>query len=809
MKLKETKVYMTAQKYYHKVRNRIGKYNKLKRRYPACYREAAKAPVQENKVVFIELRLPELTNSFQTMYQELSAKYDFEIHCHFLRTTFVGKQEHERRCLDMIRDVATAKYVFLNEASNVFSSLPIREETVVTQLWHGCGAFKKFGMSTADLLFGENRKNMLKYPYNKNYTHVTVSSPEVIWAYAEAMNLDKDSGIIKPLGSSRTDVFYDDIFIRKAYNKLYRLMPEARDKKVILYAPTFRGRVAAAASPDCFDVGMFAENLSEEYVLLFKHHPLVRIRPEIPEAYADFARDFTDTMAIDELLCVADICISDYSSLVFEYSLFEKPLLFYAYDLDEYFDWRGFYYDYQELTPGPIVTTNEEMIDYIRHIDTRFEKEQVTAFKEKFMSACDGHATERILNTVMGEEVLSAHRYGYHQFQDAVKVSVIVPVYNCQDYLPQCMDSILRQSLREIEVICVDDGSKDDSPAILDYYAKRDDRVTVLHQENRYAGVARNNGLQQAHGKYVVFWDGDDFFREDALQKLYDQAEADKAEICVCGANRYDEESNKELLTSVYLKMQYIPEKRPFSHTDMPEYIFNFATNVPWNKLFLRSFIEEHGLRFQDIKQANDTCFVMQALYLAKWITVTDCKPIYYRYNNAASLTGKASDTMFCAYGAYKDVYGFLKEQADFSRVEQSFVNRVLSGLIGSLNAQRNLESYRLMYNKIKEEGLDYFDIANHSRDYFYADWQYEEMENIKTMDLEGFLYYLFKREQNNVQKRKSQTIEVKRQLRKSMEETEKQQQKLEDTLQSKTVKIAFKVKKIVTLNGLLLRKNW
>lgn len=110
--------------------------------------------------------------------------------------------------------------------------------------------------------------------------------------------------------------------------------------------------------------------------------------------------DVTTELDIDKLLCVSDVCISDYSSLIFEYSLFERPMIFFAYDLDEYFDWRGFYYNYDELTPGPIVKTTEEIIDYIQHLDTRFNPSQVRAFREKFMSACDGHATDRILELV-------------------------------------------------------------------------------------------------------------------------------------------------------------------------------------------------------------------------------------------------------------------------------------------------------------------------------------------------------------------------------------------------------------------------
>lgn len=403
------KGYRYVKKLPRRIRNKVYKHYTLKILYPSIYKKYAKRPVDENKVVFIELRQPQISNSFKVLYDDLKQHYNFDIHEHFLRTTFVPRKENMERCKAMIQDIADAKYVFLNEASNVVSSVPMRSETVQTQLWHGCGAFKKFGMSTADLIFGENRKNMLKYPFNKNYTYVTVSSPEVVWAYEEAMNLKPEDNIVRPVGNSRTDVFFDDCFIQAARDRLHELMPQSKGKKVILYAPTFRGRVAKAASPKCFDVEKFHAAFHDEYVLIFKHHPLVRKRPEIPETFQEFAVDFTDTMTIDELLCVSDICISDYSSLVFEYSLFERPMLFYAYDLEEYFDWRGFYYDYYELAPGPICTTNEEMIDYIKEIDTRFEKDKVVAFKEKFMSACDGHATERIENMVFGE-ALKQHK---------------------------------------------------------------------------------------------------------------------------------------------------------------------------------------------------------------------------------------------------------------------------------------------------------------------------------------------------------------------------------------------------------------
>lgn len=410
--LQKTIVYKTAKKIYRftkKMLRRWNKYYTLKHKYPRVYRRNARKPVDENKVIFIEVRMSEISNSFRFLYDELSKNYSYDIHTHFLRTSFVNGKEYERRCSAMIADIADAKYVFLNESSNAISCLPMRSETVVTQLWHGCGAFKKFGMSTADLIFGDNRKTLEKYPYHNNYTYVTVSAPEVIWAYEEAMSLDSKNCIVRATGSSRTDFFFDEMSIDNAYKNLYKVFPQAKGKKVILYAPTFRGRVANAKTPNKLDIAMFEETLGDEYVIVFKHHPFVKKRPKVPEEYMDFAVDCTNTMSIDDLICVSDICISDYSSLVFEYSLFDRPMIFFAYDLDNYYDWRGFYYDYKDFVPGPIHSTNEQMLNYIRNLDKCFDRQLVVDFKEKFMSACDGHATERIMKLVFNKS-LEKHR---------------------------------------------------------------------------------------------------------------------------------------------------------------------------------------------------------------------------------------------------------------------------------------------------------------------------------------------------------------------------------------------------------------
>ena len=388
-------------KLYWQTRKKVGQILMFRIVFPLGYKHYIKGKkIKRKKAVFVEVRFDEITDSFRLVYDRMKAD-GFDVHEQFIENIKPGKWGYIKRCLRMLEDISDAHYVFLNDACNVTSCIPLRKGTKIYQLWHACGAFKKFGMSTAELIFGDNRKSLEKYPNYGNLSYVTVSSPEVIWAYEEAMNLKDTKTQVVATGVSRTDVFYDQHFIEQSKAAVYSVCPAAENKKIILYAPTFRGRVAKAESPDRLDIPAMKRALGDEYVLLIKHHPFVKQPPVVPEDCADFAMDVTKSLEIDQLLCASDVCVSDYSSLIFEYSLFERPMIFFAYDLDDYFDWRGFYYNYDELTPGPVVQETEEIIDYIRHLDARFDQAQVHAFKEKFMSSCDGHATDRIMALVL------------------------------------------------------------------------------------------------------------------------------------------------------------------------------------------------------------------------------------------------------------------------------------------------------------------------------------------------------------------------------------------------------------------------
>lgn len=368
--------------------------------FPMLYRIFSRNPIKAGHALFFETKEQEMPGSFDLLFERISGDAGKSAEYVTLAQNHVSHIKYYLNCIKALKRISVAQVVFLDDASDVISCLPLRSGTKVVQLWHACGAFKKWGMSTAELKFGASREDIERHPFYGNLSLVTVSSPEVIWAYVEAMHLEGSEGIVKPLGVSRTDVFFDEEYLNCARARVEAVFPFAHGKKIILYAPTFRGHVSTATGPDKLDIRAMKEALGDEWVLVVKHHPFVKRPAPIPEECVHFAYLAAEGLNIDDLLCAADICITDYSSIVFEYSLFERPLIFFAYDLADYNDWRGFYYDYDSLTPGPVVTETDEVISCIVAIEKGFDKTAVSAFKKRFMCACDGRSTQRIMSEV-------------------------------------------------------------------------------------------------------------------------------------------------------------------------------------------------------------------------------------------------------------------------------------------------------------------------------------------------------------------------------------------------------------------------
>lgn len=264
-----------------------------------------------------------------------------------------------------------------------------------------------------------------------------------------------------------------------------------------------------------------------------------------------------------------------------------------------------------------------------------------------------------------------------------VKVSVIIPVYNAEKYLRQCLDSVVNQTLREIEIICVDDGSTDSSLSILREYEARDTRVKVLTQTNQYAGVARNNGMSAASGKYYIFWDADDFFEPDALALMYARSEEFQADICICGAANYSVATKKGIAADWVLRCPRTAE--PFSRATVED-IFAVTSPAPWNKLFSAAFVQKWELTFQPLPRVNDLYFTLSALALAEKIVTADKPLIHYRVGQTTNLQSGIDRSPTAVCEALLAVRQKLEGSGCWDEVEWSFLNCALENIRHTLD---------------------------------------------------------------------------------------------------------------------------
>ncbi|OCA84650.1 bifunctional glycosyltransferase/CDP-glycerol:glycerophosphate glycerophosphotransferase [Bacillus sp. FJAT-27986] len=342
----------------------------------------------QNKITFASNKMPKLQDSFECIYDEIAeSRPGYKV---------VGYFKKKRSCKEFAKlyyDIATSKYVILDDYYRPLYKLKARKRTEVIQTWHAAGAFKKFGHSAVG--YRESNTEEFENEAHGSYTKVAVTSKEIVPHYAEAFNIPEEN--VYPVGLPRTDVFFDTEGIEYIKQKYEAVYPALRNKKIITYAPTFRGGPGKRASFNIqLDLKKMAEELSDEYVLVLKLHPSVTKGIDIPKEAEDFVLNLSKN-DINNVLSITDILISDYSSVIFEYALLERPMIFFAYDLEDYLEDRGFYYEYKEFIPGPLAEKTEQVISLIQQ--NSFNIQKVKAFKERFFEDFDGKASKRFVDT--------------------------------------------------------------------------------------------------------------------------------------------------------------------------------------------------------------------------------------------------------------------------------------------------------------------------------------------------------------------------------------------------------------------------
>lgn len=310
------------------------------------------------------------------------------------------------------------------------------------------------------------------------------------------------------------------------------------------------------------------------------------------------------------------------------------------------------------------------------------------------------------------------------------RVSVIIPVYNTESYLRECLDSVVNQTLRDIEIICVDDGSTDGSLAILREYQEKDSRVSVYTQPNLNAGAARNHGLRYARGEYLSFLDSDDFFEPNMLENAYNHAKRQNAEICVFRCDAYDEESGTYVSRQYSIQEDNLPENRPFAGVEVKKNLFGTFVGWAWDKLFLRDYIMENEMRFQEQRTTNDLLFTYFALAKAKRISILEDVLVHHRTQVKTSLEATRNASWNCFYLAFNALRDALQNAGLYEHFERDFINYCLNFSLWNLYTLP-WPTQELVYYHLKLFWFDALNVPGHDETYYYNKDEYILLQKV------------------------------------------------------------------------------
>lgn len=359
-------------------------------------------PLKKNKISFLSPHNESFNDSLGAVMNEVILRDDFQVVKISCRDLVIDKSSVKTLIVSLCKvfrfftvkayHLATSAYVFMNDNFMPMAKLNFKKDAVITQLWHAEGIFKRFGLHIDQP--DEVRK--LEIEGNKKLTYVVCSSDQVAETYAEAFGVSKYK--VLPLGAPRTDKFFKKINeerLRADFDKMY---PECKGKKLVLYAPTFRDdREDDCRLLDSIDVKAFNDRFGATSCLL------VRLHPQVRNCSADLngAIDVSDFTDLTVLIRICDIMITDYSSICMDFALLEKPIYFYAFDLEKYTADRAFYFDYESYVPGPVARDFQTLLNLINNNVSNTYSKRLLDFKFLNFGTPDGNSTNKVVDCIL------------------------------------------------------------------------------------------------------------------------------------------------------------------------------------------------------------------------------------------------------------------------------------------------------------------------------------------------------------------------------------------------------------------------
>ena len=303
-----------------------------------------------------------------------------------------------------------------------------------------------------------------------------------------------------------------------------------------------------------------------------------------------------------------------------------------------------------------------------------------------------------------------------------VRISVIMPVYNAQRFIRECIDSVLTQSFGDFELICVDQGSTDASSQIIAGYASQDPRIIVVNPQNPHTGITLNQGMAIARGEYITLIEADGKFTPDALEKFYEKAKETGADVVIADTIAWDAIDGGSYLGDRGANRQYLPDKAMFSKEDIPKYILTLSSSNPWGKLFSNDLIKKFDLEFLDLKHAEDFYFVYLAFIRAECIATLAHPIIYYRVYNFGGLEANKTEAPLVFWEANCRLKEKLMADGLFDdATKQSLINSLLIQFQYNFRTIKTVNGYMEIYNLLKRIYITELELNQHPEEYFFV----------------------------------------------------------------------------------------
>ena len=264
-------------------------------------------------------------------------------------------------------------------------------------------------------------------------------------------------------------------------------------------------------------------------------------------------------------------------------------------------------------------------------------------------------------------------------------ISVIVPVYNVENYLRQSLDSILCQTFSNIEIICVNDGSTDGSRKILEEYRKKDSRIRIVDKENGGLSSARNAGMKVATGEFYSYIDSDDWIEPDMLEKMYENITTYNTDISICAVHQFDETKQQIDDSNPYYTLEYFDksfDNRAFFYTDVKPFLMDVCV-MAWNKLYRKSWIDECSAKYPDGYIFEDGPFFFSIFFKSRrGVSIVRDYLYYYRINRKNSIIHKAGKKFLNVIDVVEMMYSKIKDLPDFEDIRYTFFRKKVEDIL-------------------------------------------------------------------------------------------------------------------------------